>query len=439
LAWREEGIQVGFSKRTVRKLCIVAMVFIIVAVPLTGAPASASSGTLSITSNTTLSEDHHGSIVIAADNVTLDCAGHTVSGPGELDAGILLDGRSGVTITGCQVSGFQSGFFLTSASGNTFEGNFASANQHEGVLSVGGSSNNVLDGNTSKDNGNTGFVFEGAQGNVLRNNAAIANGISTESGGFYLISSSHNLLQQNVSVGNGFIGFGFADSGSNVVDKNEARANLDNGFAGSGDNNTFSMNRSVGNFRRGFAFAESSGLVLLGNEAVGNEGFFGYEVHVGSAMMWRGNSAIGNGGGFLLDTVNHSVFKGNIARNTDTDFDGFAIGPSSSGNEFRGNSSVRNGQDGFRIFEGSNDNVFEMNQANENRYDGFTIQSSNGNLLETNQAMLNGARGFSVLFGSSGNTMRRNVACRNGELDAFDDHAGTGNVWEANIFCTSNI
>jgi hypothetical protein len=56
-----------------------------------------------------------------------------------------------------------------------------------------------------------------------------------------------------------------------------------------------------------------------------------------------------------------------------------------------------------------------------------------------NQAMLNGARGFSVLFGSSSNTLRRNVACRNSELDAFDDHAGTGNVWEANIFCTSNI
>jgi parallel beta-helix repeat protein len=394
---------------------------------------------MTITSNTTLTEDHNGSVVIGADNVTLDCAGHTLSGPGELDAGILLDGRSGVTIKDCQVTGFVIGFFLTSASGNTFEGNVASANHHQGVLSVAGSSDNVFVGNTSKDSGSTGFFFEGAQGNVLKKNTAIANGTFSESGGFFLGSSSNNLLQQNLSVGNGSIGFFLLGGNANVLDSNEARANLDAGFALHGSvNTTLSMNRSAGNFRMGFVFIEISGLLLLGNKAVGNDGF-GYEVHQGSAMTWRGNSAIGNVGGFLLDTVNHSVFMGNAARdNSGTDFDGFSIG-SSSGNEFRENSSLRNGEDGFRIFEGSNDNVFEMNQANQNGADGFTIQSSNGNLLEMNQAMLNGARGFSVLFGSSGNTLRRNLACRNREFDAFDDQAGTGNVWEANVLCTSNI
>jgi hypothetical protein len=40
---------------------------------------SATSGTLVITSNTTLTEDHAGEIVIAADGVTLDCAGHLVT------------------------------------------------------------------------------------------------------------------------------------------------------------------------------------------------------------------------------------------------------------------------------------------------------------------------------------------------------------------------
>jgi hypothetical protein len=51
----------------------------------------------------------------------------------------------------------------------------------------------------------------------------------------------------------------------------------------------------------------------------------------------RGNSAIGNGGGYLFDSVNHSVFTGNTARNTGAVLeDGFAIGPSSSGNEFGG-------------------------------------------------------------------------------------------------------
>ena len=61
--------------------------------------ASAADGTLVLTESKTLSADHYGNIVIAADHVTLDCAGHTVHGPG-LDTeygGIRLDfsGREG--------------------------------------------------------------------------------------------------------------------------------------------------------------------------------------------------------------------------------------------------------------------------------------------------------------------------------------------------------
>ena len=44
--------------------------------------ASASSGTVTITKSTTLTEDHAGNIVIETNNVTLDCAGHTIDGGG---------------------------------------------------------------------------------------------------------------------------------------------------------------------------------------------------------------------------------------------------------------------------------------------------------------------------------------------------------------------
>ena len=57
---------------------LVALALVAVVAP----PATASSGTLVITSDTTLTEDHQGNIVIEADNVTLDCAGHTVQGTG---------------------------------------------------------------------------------------------------------------------------------------------------------------------------------------------------------------------------------------------------------------------------------------------------------------------------------------------------------------------
>ncbi len=45
-------------------------------------PAHATTGTMIINSNTKLTEDHTGDIIIAADDVTLNCKGHKVIGPG---------------------------------------------------------------------------------------------------------------------------------------------------------------------------------------------------------------------------------------------------------------------------------------------------------------------------------------------------------------------
>ncbi len=73
-----------------------------VAILLVSAPAFAdTNGTLTVSTDTSLSETHHGDVVIAADGVTLDCNGHTISGGG-LNMGILLDGRTRVTVKNCQ-------------------------------------------------------------------------------------------------------------------------------------------------------------------------------------------------------------------------------------------------------------------------------------------------------------------------------------------------
>jgi hypothetical protein len=64
--------------------------------------SSATTGGLVITSSTTLSEDHQGNVLIDADGVTLDSAGHLISGRGvALDAGIFLGGRANVTVKNC--------------------------------------------------------------------------------------------------------------------------------------------------------------------------------------------------------------------------------------------------------------------------------------------------------------------------------------------------
>src|SRR5207247_10500266 len=56
-----------------------------------------------LTSDTTLTEDHTGPIIIASNDITLDCGGHTLSG--SLPATrILAGGRTVVTVEKCHVS-----------------------------------------------------------------------------------------------------------------------------------------------------------------------------------------------------------------------------------------------------------------------------------------------------------------------------------------------
>jgi parallel beta-helix repeat protein len=70
-------------------------------------PAAAAFDYLEITENTILGANHDGQIEIAADNITLDCDGHSVTWTGEqVWFGIgMLEERSGVTVKNCDVSG----------------------------------------------------------------------------------------------------------------------------------------------------------------------------------------------------------------------------------------------------------------------------------------------------------------------------------------------
>ncbi len=64
-------------------------------------------------------------INIGADNIILNCNGHTIAGSGtgeSNDAAMLIDGHSGVTISNCKVTGFVYGFLFLDGSYNTLSG-----------------------------------------------------------------------------------------------------------------------------------------------------------------------------------------------------------------------------------------------------------------------------------------------------------------------------
>ena len=180
-----------------RLLAVAAFVLVPIVVAPAASAASGTSGTLVIVSDTQLNKDHFGDIVIAASNVTLDCKGHTVSGPGTGPPfyGILLDGTTGVTVRNCRITAFENGIIVAGwsgpSSGNTLTGNTAFGNIFSG-LALLNSSGNTVSGNAAFDQTFGGFALELASGNHLVGNSAERNG----SHGFGLTASSENSLTE---------------------------------------------------------------------------------------------------------------------------------------------------------------------------------------------------------------------------------------------------
>jgi parallel beta-helix repeat protein len=208
-----------FGARAFLAFAVVA--FVVVVVPT----ASATVGTLVITANTVLTEDHQGTVIVAADNVTFDCAGHTVSGPGNGygDIGIVLDGRTGVVVRNCNVTGFDNGLIVVGFSGpstnNTLMQNTAYGNLSSG-FALNRANATTLSGDTSNDTGDNGFGAYQSYQNVFTGNRA-----SNNQKGFAIELATENRFSDNTATGNRQNGFQILGSDRNTLRANNADGN----------------------------------------------------------------------------------------------------------------------------------------------------------------------------------------------------------------------
>jgi len=295
----------SFIVRVFGLAAILVLVMIVVS-PV----GAATSGTLHIDTDTTLTEDHYGSIVIAEDGVTLDCANHTITGYGG-DWGILLFGREDVTIRDCRITNFVHGILLEYSPSNQLIGNTVFGNREDGIRLNYTSDSNTLNTNVSKNNGRHGFAFSFVSGNIIENNEAVGNGaVGFASGeannnmftaneathnptgffientvgsylegntanknevGIWLQYSNINHLTGNASNNNVEHGIVLWYSQDNFLVTNTANNNDVDGFAiAFADDNTLSMNKANNNGHRGFSLWDSSGNTLAENTAMHN-------------------------------------------------------------------------------------------------------------------------------------------------------------------------
>ncbi len=239
-----------------------------------GPVAFASSGMLIISTDTVLTEDHYGYVIIDTDGVTLDCEDFRVQGDGT-GIGILMDGRSGVTVTRCVVSGFSEGI--------VFE------NSHDSRLVV----------NTVSENLASGIRFHASHHNEVTRNRVTDNQSGALLGATALIigqGSSDNTVSFNTVTGNESTGIVVADPGS---DRNRIVANVSSYNGGHGFDvitvrfSTFRGNIAVDNGDAGFhVHGESEFNSLLMNSACGKnslDAVYKRKIDGGRGNFWFNN------------------------------------------------------------------------------------------------------------------------------------------------------
>jgi parallel beta-helix repeat protein len=271
IEWCQQPSRIKIHTVNPRNVVVLSIAFILVLAssfvgyqavssppPFTPLP-SGSISTLTITTDTTLTEDYFNTtIVIGADDITLDGHGHWIIGPSpdyiyypdtedvmpNATIGILLKGRTGVTIKNCRVTSFTFGYYLDSSDGNILQENVAT-NNGDGFF-LGESEWNTLQGNMANDNVFIGFVLESSSDNIFRDNTAIGSGDDPPNG-FELGRSFRNTFQGNT-----------------------VNANL-NGFAlDEADGNIFRGNMVINNTLSGFMVGNSSDNLLTGNTVSNN-------------------------------------------------------------------------------------------------------------------------------------------------------------------------
>jgi len=139
-------------------------------------------------------------ITIAANDVTIDCDGYSITGD-STGNGIYSAGVQNITITDCTISNYEYGIYSSSTHNSYFINNEVYNTIANIILTS--SNDNTLTSNTAHDSSSYGFYIYGSQYNNLEGNTAYNNGHT----GFLVYYSSDNILYDNNAYDNTRVGF----------------------------------------------------------------------------------------------------------------------------------------------------------------------------------------------------------------------------------------
>jgi hypothetical protein len=279
--------------RTWRSACTAAaLIAVSLAAPATVHASHVSCGT-AISSDTTLDSDLVGcpgnGIEIVASDVTLDLAGHTISGTQPGLGVVTGPGASRVTVMNGTVRDFQTAIRLGPGSDYVAR-NVSLHDSHVGLLLAG--VNGALVKRISAS-GITGSAIHAPGSNGV---SAVRNHLFANNSGMGGIGFANGRIARNLVEDNAFYGFFFFDATGTVFDRNVIRDNGTFGISlGEGSTgNRIVHNRIIRSGMDGIAlFAEAGPNTLERNRSDRNADD-GFEIGIAGATLIR-NTAFRNG------------------------------------------------------------------------------------------------------------------------------------------------
>ncbi len=366
-----------------------------------------------------------GGLTVGGNHLTLDCAGHTLTGSGA-NAGVVLDNKIGVTVQNCTIQNFHTGITLRSAYLNMLQSNIAINNtvgasliKTEDVLRpeqnavynnaltendlyglwLVGAANNDISNNDMEDNGSYALWVSGACSNTVNNNTGgnggnllywhdLPAGGSVPAGSYdeVVLCNVHNAAIENLRMNNGAI-------------KNDGILLIDSG--------NIQVRNNWLTYTNGIAVISSTQVSIYSNDVFSSQ-----------------NHAIS-----LDYSPNASVYTNTLHDNPG---DGVFVGMGTGGTQVY-NNAIHDNYRGIEVNDTSNVTV-NGNVVKKNTEEGIAVNDSTGVTLSGNTVLQNGM-GLFFDHTSGQSTVTNNKICYNTDSDIYNN--GLGNTGSSNTCARS--
>ena len=362
---------------------------------------------------------------IAADNVILDCAGHSMTGDGSGNGIDNTAGHGYVTVKNCIITGFNTGIYFTAASYGTISNNNATSNGNAGIYLEYSSNYNTISNNNASSNYDGIYVSSSCSDNTINDNTFASN----SGRGIVLYSNSDNTVANN-TINSNDQGILLVFSSNNIINNNIASSNRDGIWLGySSNNNTISNNNASSN-NVGISLYSSSNNNTVANNTVNSNGGQGILIGSSSNNIISNNIASSNGDkGIYLESGSNNNTIANNTLNSNTGW-GIYLGSSSS-NTVSNNNASNSGYNGIALYYGSNYNNIANNTASSNSYGIYLISNSN-NTVSNNTASSNN---FGIRLESDSD----NIVYNNRFNNSVNVYVDSPSFWNTTLDCSPGV